>query len=266
MNMVFHGIDDAKIYVGDSLRPSNLVEGKNLKRFDRVVANLPTNGIQTTILAESGVELFEKDLYSPWANVKVGSNVLIAFLDLLVNMTMPVDGRLVVVVPETCLAKTKDEWMFRRLLVKENILDAVISLPKKKVADRSSAILVIDRSRESGGKNSGNSDVMFIDANEYLKVDNEASMEEANPWKPLLSDLHKRLSKAEFSYSSSVDEIELNNFNLTVSSYVRPAKSHLQKLIEEDQISIDRLKKKLAVLDTKIADNLRLLMSSDNEQ
>jgi len=43
MNMMIHGIKDAKLAVGDTLRRPVFKEGERLKRFDVVIANPPWN-------------------------------------------------------------------------------------------------------------------------------------------------------------------------------------------------------------------------------
>lgn len=265
-NMIFHGIDDAKIYIGDSFRPFVLDDGEKLKQFDRVVANLPMHGLQLGLSTETNDKLFDRESISPWGNFRAGGNHYLAFLDLMVNLTRPIVGKLVVALPESCLVKAKEELMFRRLLVKENILDAVICLPKNEATQGASIILVIDRSRESGGKNSARNNVMFIDTKDYFKSDKEASSGDSGLNQLIMKSYHTRVSEQNFSYNSSIDEIELNNFDLTVARYVHSAQSNLHKLIDDDQISIDLLKKELAKLDTKISENMRLLLANDSDE
>ena len=264
LNMIFHGVDDSKIYVGDIMRPSAFPDIHSSEPFDRIVADPPLNGFQTGLAATTNVVAFDRGVSSPLGNVRLGGNSHLAFLDMLIRMTKPKVGKIVVNVPLACLYKSKEEWMFRRQLVEENLLDAVISLPGKKSSESATAILVIDRSRESGGKNSRSSNVMFLDTREHFNKYYEENRMDFSHVEAVMTDYYNRTSIPKFAYNASIDEIEQNNFDLTVTRYVKPANSELKNLIAKDRETISRLKKRLTQLDSEIYANIRLLQKGDN--
>lgn len=76
------------------------------------------------------------------------------------------EGKVVVIVPHGVLFRGASEGRIRKSFLQENIIDAVIGLPAGLFHTTGIPvdILMIDRSREPGGKNEDRKDVFFVEA------------------------------------------------------------------------------------------------------
>ena len=168
MNVMFHEIDEAKIYQGDSLINSAFYEGNSMKKFDIVAGDPPKNRANKGIAAT--MDLDGRSSGNRWFNLSFRSSGSLMFVDRAITLAKPKSGRIVITVPQSFLFRSIDELEFCKKLAQESILDAVVSIPNG-VSNSSppSAIVVIDRSREQGGPNASKKEVTFIDASESYK-------------------------------------------------------------------------------------------------
>ena len=108
------------------------------------------------------------------------------------------------------------EQRIREYLVKTlNCIDAVIQLPDNVFygTSISTCILVLR-------KNKNNTNILFVDASkEFVKVDKNNKLSEQNI-ENILQALRDRKNVKDFSYIASIEEIENNNFNLSVNTYI----------------------------------------------
>lgn len=156
LNMLFHGIKNARIEKGDTLREPRFVTENNLTPFDLVVANPPFS------LSGWGREVAEND---PWNRFRFGvpprGNGDLAFVQHMIATVKP-DGKLAVIIPHGALFRRGAEGEIRKRIVEEDLVDAVIGLPPRLFLGTGIpvAVLVIDRAkpRERKGK------TIFIDA------------------------------------------------------------------------------------------------------
>src|SRR5436853_5735816 len=139
MNMTLHGVDDPDIRYKDSLAQEHAGDAD---RYSLVLANPPFAG-------SLDYEGTAKDLQ---AIVKTKKTELL-FLALFLRLLKP-GGRAAVIVPEGVLfGSSKAHKELRRLLVEDQKLDAVISLPSgvfKPYAGVSTAILVFTKTNSGG--------------------------------------------------------------------------------------------------------------------
>jgi type I restriction enzyme M protein len=139
MNMLLHGVDNPDIRYRDSLAQDHAGEDE---KYTLVLANPPFAGS----LDYEGVA---KDLL---AVVRTKKTELL-FLALLLRLLKP-GGRAAVIVPDGVLfGSTSAHKALRRMLVEEQKLDAVISLPSgvfKPYAGVSTAILVFTKTNSGG--------------------------------------------------------------------------------------------------------------------
>lgn len=147
MNMLLHGVENPDVRYRDSLSEENAGEQE---RFTLVLANPPFAG-------SLDYENTAKDLL---AIVKTKKTELL-FLALFLRLLKP-GGRAAVIVPDGVLfGSSKAHKELRRMLVEEQKLDAVVSLPGgvfKPYAGVSTAILLFTKT-DSGGTD----DVWFYD-------------------------------------------------------------------------------------------------------
>ncbi len=119
-----------------------------------------------------GAENAESDKYNRfWRGVPPKDKGDYAFITHMIETAKPKSGRISVIVPHGVLFRGGAEGKIREALLKENIVDAVIGLPSGlfQTTGIPVAILVLDRSREEGGKNEHKKDVLFIEASKEYK-------------------------------------------------------------------------------------------------
>ena len=139
MNMALHGVEDPDIRYRDSLAQDH---AEDAERYTLVLANPPFAGVLDA-------ETVAKDLTSI---VKTRKTELL-FLALFLRLLKP-GGRAAVIVPDGVLfGSSKAHKALRRMLVEEQKLDGVVSLPSgvfRPYAGVSTAILLFTRT-DSGG-------------------------------------------------------------------------------------------------------------------
>jgi type I restriction enzyme M protein len=111
----------------------------------------------------------------------------------------------------------KAEKKIRKYLVEQNFVDAIIQLPSNLFygSPIATCIMVLK-------KNKSNSDTLFIDASEeYIKVTNNNKLTPDNI-AHIMEAYESRQDIPHFAQLVSLDQIQENDYNLTVSTYVTP--------------------------------------------
>src|SRR5262249_24348876 len=123
MNLVMHGILDARIELGDTLRAPKLLteSGDRLRRFDRVILDPPFS------LRDWGAEQADKDPFRRIPKVPPKDMADFAFV-LHCLATLEEGGRAVILVPQGVLFRTGSEQQIRRMLVQDDRVEALIGL------------------------------------------------------------------------------------------------------------------------------------------
>lgn len=217
MNMFLHGKDDARIEWGDTLNNPQLTENDRLMKFDVVVANPPYS------LDKWGAENADGDRYRRFfRGIPPKSNGDYAFVTHMVETLKPKSGRGVVVVPHGVLFRGGAEGKIRKQFLEENIIDAVIGLPGKlfQTTDIPVVLLVIDRSREEGGKNEKRKDIFFIEASKQFVAGSPKNTLSDDNIKKIYDTYISRKDVEKFARVVNIDEIEENDFNLNITRYV----------------------------------------------
>lgn len=251
MNMFLHSKDSARIEWGDTLNSPALIESDRLMRFNVVVANPPFS------LDKWGGEEVESDRYSRfWRGMPPKSKGDFAFISHMVEVALPQEGRVAVVVPNGVLFRGGAEGRIRRALIEENLLDAVIGLPGNLFPTTSIpvAILVFDRSREKGGTREACKDVLFIDASrDFQQAKNQNSLLDEHMDR-ILATFGERKEEAKYSTLASLAVITENDFNLNIPRYV-------DTFEEEAEIDVAAVEKDIEKLEAELAE-VRLKMKA----
>ena len=212
MNMILHAIDAPDIHYQDTLSttfPDRFPRAAE-NGFDIVMANPPFKG-----------SLDEEDVHSNLlAKVKTKKTELL-FVTLILRM-LKVGGRSATIVPDGVLfGSSKAHQSLRKLLVDENQLDAVISLPSgvfKPYAGVSTGILVFTK----GGRTDN---VFFYDVQaDGFSLDDKRIKIEANDLPDALKcwrerDPSKDTDRTAKAFFVSADAIRANKYDLSVSQY-----------------------------------------------
>lgn len=256
MNMFLHGKDSARIEWGDTLNNPLLRTGDQLMKFDVVVANPPFS------LDIKGDKSLENDKYNRfWRGLPPASKGDYAFITHMVETAKAKEGRVVVIVPHGVLFRGSSEGRIRTAFIQENILDAVIGLPAGlfQTTGIPVAILVFDRSRESGGKNEKREDVLFIDASrEFVSGKNQNTLSDENIAK-IVDTYKKRKEIEKYSHRATLAEIKENDYNLNIPRYVDTFEAEPEIDIATTQKRILELESELAKTQSKMQEYLKEL-------
>ena len=256
MNMFLHRQDGARIEWGDTLNSPALVENDRLMRFNVVVANPPFS------LDKWGGAEVEADRHSRfWRGMPPKSKGDFAFISHMIEVALPQEGRVAVVVPNGVLFRGGAEGRIRRALIEENLLDAVIGLPGNLFPTTSIpvAILVFDRAREKGGAREACKDVLFIDASrDFQQSKNQNSLLDEHMDR-ILSSFRGRKQESKYSKLGSLEEISENDFNLNIPRYVDTFEEEVEIDVAAVEQEIEKLEAELAEVRVKMKAYLKEL-------
>lgn len=241
MNMFLHGMDDARIEWGDTIRNPLLIEGDKLMKFHKCVANPPFS------LDKWGIEVAEADKYDRfWRGIPPKSTGDFAFISHMVE-TLNEYGKLGVVVPHGVLFRGGSEGKIRQKFIEDNLLEAVIGLPAQLFYGTGipAAILIFNKAKQT-------KDMLFIDAsNEYQSNSKQNKLREKDIEK-IVSTYNNFEFVDKYAYKANFDEIKENDFNLNIPRYVDTFEEEELVDISEVQKEIDEVNEKLANLEEKM--------------
>lgn len=256
MNMFLHGQDSALLEWGDTLNNPQLIENDRLMKFDICVANPPFS------LKKWGAENAESDKYNRfWRGVPPKDKGDYAFITHMIETAKPKSGRVAVIVPHGVLFRSGAEGKIREAILKENIVDAVIGLPAGlfQTTGIPVAILIIDRSREKGGKNEHEKDVLFIEASkEYKPGKAQNSLTQVNIDK-IYDTYVGRKDIDKFAHVANISEIEENDFNLNITRYVDTFVEEAEIDISANLAELEKLNPEIEKLEAQMKDYLKQL-------
>ena len=244
MNMFLHGKDSATIKQGDTLNNPLLKEDDALMKFDLVVANPPFS------LKKWMGENIESDPYNRfWRGLPPKTKGDYAFVTHMVETAKAKEGRVAVIVPHGVLFRGAAEGKIRKSLLEENIVDTVIGLPAGlfQTTGIPVAILILDRSREPGGKNEDRKDVFFVEASKEFKKGKAQNFLESEHIQKILDAVEKREAVEKFCRPVLPEEIEENDYNLNITRYV-------DTFEEEEEVDIEANLKELKEIDAELAE------------
>lgn len=254
MNMFLHGVDDARIWQGDTLANPMNIENDSLMKFQVVVANPPfsldkwDSGFLSN--ANSGDKKQEKmqaslDIYKrfDWG-VPPSSKGDYAFVLHMLHSLDEENGRMAVVLPHGVLFRGANEGKIRQKLIEFNLLDAVIGLPANLFYGTGipACILVFKKNRPT-------TDMLFIDASgegNFEKGKNQNILRDCDIQK-IYDTYRKRENIDKYSYVATEDEIRKNEYNLNIPRYV-------DTFEEEEPIDIDTVKRNIAEIEAELSE------------
>ncbi len=214
MNLFLHGIDEAQVVRGDTLRHPKHVQRGRLRTFDRVLANPPFSLKNWGYEEWYGGDAFRRDRYGcPPRNY--GD---LAFVQHMLASLAP-DGMLGVVVPHGILYRGAAEQSIRRGLVEDDLIEAVVSLAPNLFYGTgiTAGLLIINRCKSSERRGK----VLFIQGlKEYSEAKNQNRLSNENVQR-MADAFHSFREEERFSRVVTLDEIRSNDHILNVSRYIR---------------------------------------------
>ena len=215
MNMLLHGISDARIEKGDTIRAPKLVDAKGLLRFDRVIANPPFS------LDEWGREVAEADKYGRFRfGVPPKTKGDLAFVQHMLASTTD-DGMVGVVMPHGVLFRGAAEGEIRKGLLAEDLVEAVIGLPTNLFYGTGipATVLVFNRKKPPARRGK----VLFIEASRDFKEGTNQNQLRPEDVAKIAATFHAFKDVEKYARVVSLDEITKNEGNLNISRYVETA-------------------------------------------
>lgn len=250
MNMLLHNIDDARIEWGDTLdNPLLIKESKNQKnklmQFNIVVASPPF--ISGRRQGREHREKIEQDVYKRfWRGVSFRYPSEWTFISHALETALKKRGRVAVLASHGVLFRHGQEKTIRQKVIEENLLDAVIGLPKNLLPQTAIPLVVLlfDRSREKGGAREKNKDILFIDAsNEFIanRMQNVLSNEHIEK---IVKTYKSRKKEKTFSSLAELKIIKKNDYDLNIQNYVNS--------FEEETIDLKILQEEIQTLENEL--------------
>jgi type I restriction enzyme M protein len=211
MNMFLHGVFNADIRKGDTIRSPQHTEGGKLMVFDRVLANPPFS------LAKWGKDEADQDSYGrfPYGTPPKDTGDL-AFVQHMIS-SLNAEGHMGVVVPHGVLFRGSSEQAIRKGILEDDLLEAVIGLPSGLFYGTGipAALLIINKKKPSYRKQK----VIFINGElDYEEGKNQNKLRQEDIEK--IVDAYD-LFQDEKRYAKVVtlEEIRENDYNLNIRRY-----------------------------------------------
>ena len=212
MNLFLHGIEDFEIARADTLEDPHFVENDQLRTFDVVLANPPYS-----------ISQWNRDA---WKSDRWGRNTFgtppqgradYAFFQHIVSSMDKKTGRCAILFPHGVLFR-KEEVAMRRAMVEADVIDTVIGLgPNLFYNAPMESCIVICRSKKPKAHKGT---VLFIDAiNDVTKQRSNSYLSDENQNK-ITAAFNSEEDVAAFSKRVKIEDIESENFDLTVHRYV----------------------------------------------
>ena len=223
MNMIFHGIKNAKIHHCDTLLNPTLIENGELIKYDIVVANPPFSQNYTK------KDMKFQNRFKFWMKKKKQADFM--FVQHMIS-TLKSDGRMAVIMPHGVLFRGGEEQKMRKWLITgiqgetkiaDNthtpcILEAVIGLPPNLFYGTSipASILVINKKDAMDRKG-----VLFINADrEYKEGKNQNILRPEDIDKISFVYTEKDTTDKKYARFVTKEELEAEDFNCNIRRWV----------------------------------------------
>ncbi len=252
MNMLLHGLKDARLEKGDTLRaPKILTENGKLMGFDIVIANPPFS------LKNWGYEEAQHDTYRRFRfGIPPKGYGDYAFVQHMIATLNP-RGRAGVVLPHGALFRGGAEGKIRKGILEEDLLEAVIGLPPNLFFGTGipACLFIMNKNKPKERKGK----VFFLyGANDFLEGKNQNKLRKEDIEK-IVSAHREYRSIDKYCHPISLDEIRANDCNLNITRYIDVTEEEesidVQKVLNE----LNTLKSERSVIEKKMNDFLREL-------
>ncbi|AUX10076.1 type I restriction enzyme, M subunit [Halalkaliarchaeum desulfuricum] len=268
MNVLLHELYDAKIEKGDTITdPKRVTKHDELEVFDRVIANPMWNQKEWNKDWVEDNEPYNRFPYGlPPSNR--GDWAWIQLMLASLNET----GKMGVVMDNGVLFRSRSEGNLRESMIKDDLVEAVIALPEKLFYNTNSpgCILIINKDKPEKLKDS----IQFIYAeDEYLRESGVQIYTEGSKQNTLTDEgvshiAETYLSAREEPHHSrivSLEEIQQNDWNLSVPRYVDTVDPIEPVDIEESMNNLSQLEKKRQELLTSFQDAVSSMNTNHHE-
>ena len=213
MNLFLHGVKDFDIVNGDTLKSPDFVENGKLKQFDMVLANPPYS------ISQWDREAFASDKYGRnFLGIPPQGRADYAFLQHILMSLKKDTGRCAILFPHGVLFRNEESSM-REKLVRSDMLECGIGLgPNLYYNSPMEACIIICRTNKRPERRG---QVLFINAVNEVERKNAQSYLEDIHIKKIASAYDKYETDDSFARVVTIQDIEDNNFSLSIPLYVK---------------------------------------------
>ncbi|ELZ08588.1 N-6 DNA methylase [Halovivax asiaticus JCM 14624] len=252
MNLSIHGLT-GRIEREDSLLRPQFTEDGSLTQFDFVLANFPFSADwQKDDLQDDTFGRF--DWHEKLPRADRGDYAFIMHMAEQLNAT----GQAAIVVPHGVLFR-KHEARYRKPMIDDDIVEAVIGLPENLFQNNSipSAILVLNRDKPDDRAD----EVQFIhaaDGDFYEELSNQNELTEAG-----LDHIEENFAgwttEERVSRTVSLDEIRENDYNLNIALYVDTTEPEEEIDVAEELAKLRELQAERDEIETRMTEHMEAL-------
>jgi type I restriction enzyme M protein len=212
MNMLLHGLSDARVEKGDTIREPKLVHDGELMLYDRVIANPPFS------LDKWGIEVAAEDPFQRFHYGLPPKNMGdYAFVQHMVA-TLSAKGMVGVVMPLGVLFRGSGDGEIRKGLVDDDLFEAIIGLPENLFYGTGIPATLLILNRDKPKKHKGR--ILFIHAADGFEPHNSQNVLRPEHVKRIVTAFRKFGDEDRFSRVVALEEIKENDYNLNISRYV----------------------------------------------
>lgn len=242
MNMFLHNVnyDHFDIQLGDTLLdPKHEMD----EPFDAIVSNPPYS---VPWPGDSDITLINDPRYSPAGVLAPKSKADFAFTMHMLSW-LSTEGTAAIVEFPGILYRGGAEQKIRKYLVQNNYIDTIIQLPQNLFFGATIATCIIVLK-----KNKSDNRVCFIDASqEFIHEGNKNKLSDENVSK--IYEAHRKKEEiAHFCHIVTTKDIEAEDFNLSVSTYVEQEDTREAVNIEELNAEIAQIVARQSTLRTQL--------------
>jgi type I restriction enzyme M protein len=250
MNLLLHGIEDFKIVKEDTLRNPAFFEGDKLAQFDCVIANPPFS------LENWGEETWLSDRYgrNTLGGIPPKKNADWAWVQHMYKSMNSTSGRIAVVLPQGSLFRSGIEARIRQSFLEKDLIECVIGMaPNLFYGTGLSPCIIILRAnkvKENAGK------VLIINSEILFKRGRNQNTLESEHVSEIINLYKNFISLEGFSYVSSTQEIQANNFSLNIPLYVAQIKNNDEVSLEQCVVNLSDANKEVITARALLTDEL----------
>ncbi len=211
MNMILHNITRFTIENGDTLEDPLILEHGSVRKFDRVVANPPfsQNYSRATLKFPSR--------FREWCP-ETGKKADLMFVQHMVA-SLKAGGHLATIMPHGVLFRGGKEKLIRELLINDDVIEAIISLPPGLFYGTGipACVIVINKNKPDALRDQ----VLFINADrEFAEGKNQNKLRPEDIEKIDFVFTHKRELPKYSRLVSKAEIVEKHDYNLNIRRFV----------------------------------------------
>lgn len=212
INLLLHGAINSNVMIKDSLKEPVLKENPYISDLDIILSNLPL-GLKWSIREIGYSNDFKYDISNnipstnaDWVFIQRGLSAINA------------SGKAAFIVSNGTLVR-KAERKIRELILKDDLIEAVISLPRNLYGSKTIPIeiLIINKDKDTMLKNK----VLFIDASkDFYQKERGKNYIKNEDIDKIINSYHKYIEIDGYSKIVDFSDIEKHNFELNSSLYI----------------------------------------------